>query len=113
LALLVIGVLCVGTVFAGLYDYAGWYGFNVILRRGASKWIAVTADDARLSDAMRLALRVPVPPAVPGPFSWRGVRIHASGAAVAQVRIRAAGPDAVSLTYVLQRPSWRQVYVPS
>jgi hypothetical protein len=90
LALLVIGVLCVGTVFAGLYDYAGWYGFNVILRRGASKWIAVTADDARLSDAMRLALRVPVPPAVPGPFSWRGV---ATGFEVAELPVIVDGSE--------------------
>jgi polyene macrolide polyketide synthase len=31
------------------------------------------------------------------PFSWRGVRVHASGATAARVRIRIVGPDAVSL----------------
>jgi malonyl CoA-acyl carrier protein transacylase len=34
------------------------------------------------------------------PFSWSGVSLHASGASVLRVRIRASGPDAVELAAV-------------
>lgn len=54
-----------------LYRYSHWYGFNVILKRGGSYWLAITADDARLSPAMRLALESPTIPAVAGDLKWQ------------------------------------------
>ncbi|MEA2757265.1 MAG: hypothetical protein QOJ54_3554 [Aliidongia sp.] len=73
LSLFLVGMFGAGVIAAGIYDYAGLYGFNVILRRGSSRWIPVAADDARLSDAMRLAQHRPVPAATPGPLAWRTV----------------------------------------
>jgi hypothetical protein len=73
IGLILAGLFGVGVLVASIYDYAGLYGFNVILRRGSSHWIPVAADDARLSDAMRLAQHRPVPVASPGPFVWHAV----------------------------------------
>src|ERR1700680_18567 len=55
---------------AGGYFYAGWYGFNVIALRGASVWVAITPNDPRISESMRVALRDPVPQAQCGAFQW-------------------------------------------
>jgi hypothetical protein len=55
---------------AGFYWYAGWYGFNVIARRGGSVWVAITPNDPRISQSMRVALQAAVPPAQVGVFQW-------------------------------------------
>lgn len=58
---------------ATVYAYAGWYGVNVVLRRGGSVWARVAPADLRLSASMRLALQEPAPQATAGPFAWREV----------------------------------------
>jgi hypothetical protein len=55
---------------AGLCYYAGWYGFNVIARRGGSAWVAITPNDPRISESMRLALQPAVPQEQAGAFQW-------------------------------------------
>ena len=56
------------SAFAWLYARNGMYGINVVLRRGGSVWPAVTADDPRLTPAVRLALKGTV--GTPGALSW-------------------------------------------
>ncbi len=51
----------------------GAYGLNVLLRRGGSYWVTVAADDARLSPAMRLALRPAIPDVTAGASAWKDV----------------------------------------
>lgn len=85
--LLLIAVLTV----AGLYVFAGTYGFNVIIRRGASVGVTVTADDPRLSASMRLALHDPSGPVQAGPLDWRTI---APGFEIADMPVIADG-DAV------------------
>jgi hypothetical protein len=84
---------------AGLYAYAGTYGFNVILRRGASVGVTVAPDDPRLSAAMRLALRDPSGPVAPGPLDWR---LIAPGFEVAELAVLAEGHevDRISLARI-------------
>jgi len=64
-------------VFAGmigiLYAQHGLYGFNVLLRRGGSFWVPVTADDPRLSGAIKLALSADPPVATAGSFAWKEI----------------------------------------
>lgn len=67
----VTGLLACAVVFVGLYTYAGWYGVNVLLRRGGTTWENVTASSPSLSPSMRLALQDPVPAVKPGPVVWR------------------------------------------
>jgi hypothetical protein len=55
---------------AGFYCYAGWYGFNVIGRRGGSVWVAITPNDPRISQSMRVALQAAVPQEQAGAFQW-------------------------------------------
>jgi hypothetical protein len=55
---------------AGFYWYAGWYGLNVIARRGGSVWVAITPNDPRISQSMRVALQAAVPQAQVGAFEW-------------------------------------------
>jgi hypothetical protein len=62
------GVVCLAAI--GLYEAKGWYGFNSILRRGASIWVTVAPDDARVSPAMQVAFKPQPPQAKPGPFTW-------------------------------------------
>jgi hypothetical protein len=57
----------------GLYAHAGMYGLNAVLRRGATFWVSVTPDDARLSPSMRLALREPQVAATAGAFTWQQI----------------------------------------
>jgi hypothetical protein len=71
----IVRLLAAGVVFMcaglfGFYEYAGWYGFNVVLRRGGSIWVTVTPDDARVSASMRLAFLPQPPLAQPGSFAW-------------------------------------------
>ena len=56
---------------AALYAQHGLYGFNVLLRRGGSFWVPVTADDPHLSYAMKLALSADPPVATAGSFAWK------------------------------------------
>jgi hypothetical protein len=65
-----LGLLAASLALLGFYAWAGLYGFNVVLRRGGSIWVAVKPDDERLSPAMSVALRDPVPKAKPWPFTW-------------------------------------------
>jgi Phosphodiester glycosidase len=50
------------------------YTVNVLLRRGASYWPIVAADDSRISPSMRLALLDQVPAVAAGSFSWQAVQ---------------------------------------
>jgi hypothetical protein len=88
--LLIAGVAAAGLVGTWLYAYAGWYGFNVILRRGATFWVVTEADDPRLSDAMRLALRHEPVVEAAGPFEWREID---RGFAVAELPVVAEGRE--------------------
>jgi hypothetical protein len=71
---------------ASLYAVAGTYGFNVFFRRGVWIGVSVTPDDARLSAAMRLALRDPSGAITAGPLAWRAV---APGFDVAELAVLA------------------------
>ncbi len=57
-------------VIGGIWSKYGAYGFGVIYRRGGSYWRVMTADDPRLSPAMRASLKTPQPDAVSGPIVW-------------------------------------------
>jgi hypothetical protein len=82
---------------AGCYYYAGWYGFNVIARRGASVWVAITPNDPRISESMRVALRDPVPPAQRGAFQWDR---HAEGLETTELPVLADGNEVDRLLLV-------------
>jgi hypothetical protein len=69
---LIVRALGLALAIGGLWLYAGWYGFNVLLRHGGTYWISLKADDPRLSPSMRLALRGP-PPASAGGLDWREI----------------------------------------
>ncbi|NKF32536.1 hypothetical protein HER21_39605, partial [Pseudomonas sp. BGM005] len=64
------GLLAIFTVVivvgAGwLWQVAGVYGFNTVLRRGGTYWTDMKPDDDRLSASMRLALSPVVPAVMP------------------------------------------------
>jgi hypothetical protein len=84
--LVVAGSLLTGVL--GIYCFAGTYGINVVLRRGKSVWLPIASDDQRISPAMRLALREPVPPARAGQLKWRSI---ACGFEVAELPVIAEG----------------------
>src|SRR5664279_5032984 len=67
-------VIAIAGIAAGLYWYAGAYGFNVVLRRGGSLWTASGPDDPRISPSMMLALQKPGINVTPGNLSWREIR---------------------------------------
>lgn len=56
---------------AAMYLYAGSYGLNAVLNRGGSFWADVSADDPKLSQSMRIALKGSAPEATAGTFEWR------------------------------------------
>lgn len=56
-----------------MYLYAGWYGFNVVLRRGGTIWTVVSRTDPRISPAMRTALSLPVPAVKSGAVEWHAL----------------------------------------
>ena len=89
-AFVVIVLTAVIGVLAALYHQHGFYGFNVLLRRGGSFWVPVGADDARLSSAMRLALSASPPVAHAGPFEWHPV---GPGFEVAELPVMADGRE--------------------
>ncbi|MEG3144104.1 phosphodiester glycosidase family protein [Sphingomonas sp. RT2P30] len=68
--LMVAGGLLVALAGLTLWCWSGAYGVNVVARNGGSYWVDMTPDDPRLSPAMRLALTVPAPEAVPGRLVW-------------------------------------------
>jgi hypothetical protein len=84
------GVLACALLFGGVYADSGWYGVNVLLRRGGTTWRTVTADSPSLSPSMRLALQDPVPAAQAGPVTWREL---AQGFDVAEMPVIAAGAE--------------------
>jgi hypothetical protein len=75
----IFGAACVALVIiiigvaGGLYWYAGWYGFNVVLRRGGSLWVASGPNDPRISPSMKLALTRPDLNVTPGDLYWREI----------------------------------------
>ncbi len=71
--LLLILVLAPLIVSGCVYAYHGWHGINVMLRRGMPLWKTVSADDARISPSMRLALATPTEQAHPGKLSWKEI----------------------------------------
>ena len=87
MAALSVGLALVGVATA-LYAYAGFYGFNVVLRRGGTLWTSIEADDQRLSPPMRLALQDPAPQAKAGPYAWQEIK---PGFEVAEMPVVAGG----------------------
>ncbi len=71
-----------------LYRYSHWYGFNVILKRGGSYWLDITAEDDRLSPSMRLALKSPDIPVIAGNLTWQ---TRAPGFETAELDVIASG----------------------
>jgi hypothetical protein len=61
----------IGAALAGVFAFFGTYGLNVILRLEPMVWVAVTADDGRISPSMQLALQARIPEAKAGPFGWQ------------------------------------------
>lgn len=55
-----------------LWNYAGAYGFHVLIWHGGAYWLPLSTTSARLSPAMRLAL-ADTPTAVAGTFEWRTI----------------------------------------
>jgi len=98
-----VGVLCLmAVVVAGaVWEYAGLYGLDVLVRHGGTYWIPVRADSRLLSPAMRRALRSS-PPASPGLMQWRSIAqgfdvadlpVVAEGSAVDHVLLARIEPD--------------------
>jgi hypothetical protein len=83
-------LLPLALLFAGLYAYGGTFGVNVVLQRNVMVWWTVTADDPRLSPAMRLALRDRSIIAIAGAFTWRTL---APGFEVAELPVIAQGTE--------------------
>ncbi|WP_141584013.1 phosphodiester glycosidase family protein [Actinomadura sp. WMMA1423] len=82
-------VLAAAAAVGGAYWTAdGWYGVNVLLRRGASIWVDVSPDDSRLSPGIRLSLAGRRTPDAAEPVRWRQV---AGGFDVAELPVRVGG----------------------
>lgn len=93
-------VLVASVAVAVAYGTAGgWYGVNVMLRRGASTWVDVSPDDARLSPGIRLSLAGQRTPDPAEPVRWRQV---AAGLDVAGLPVRVGGQpvDALLLSRI-------------
>jgi Phosphodiester glycosidase len=71
--LCVASLVSVTLALAGLYAYAGVYGFNVLLRRGWSIWANVAPNDPDLPVSVRLGLRDHPPATQAGPFAWQTI----------------------------------------
>jgi len=84
---------------AGIYFYAGWHGFHILLRRGGTVWSDVTSNDPILSPSMRLALGNQPPTAAAGSLTWKEV---APGLEVGELPVLATGMevDRILLTRV-------------
>jgi hypothetical protein len=83
-------VVLVSLALASLYAVAGTYGFNVFFGRGLWFGVNVAPDDARLSAAMRLALRDPAGAVTAGPLAWHAI---APGFDVAELVVLADGRE--------------------
>jgi hypothetical protein len=81
------------------YGEGGWYGVNVMLRRGATIWVDVAPDDSRLSVGIRMSLAGRRTPDSAGPVRWSRV---AAGLEVAELPVRVGGRpvDAVLLSRI-------------
>jgi hypothetical protein len=88
--LVVTAVMLAIAALASLYAVAGTYGLNVFFRRGVWIGVSVTPDDARLSAAMRRALRDPPATITAGPIAWRAI---APGFDVAELAVLADGQE--------------------
>src|SRR5262249_39757375 len=75
---------------ASLYAVAGTYGLNVFFRRGVWIGVSVAPDDARLSAAMRMALRDPIGAVTARPLAWR---TFSPGFDVAELAVLADGNE--------------------
>ncbi|WP_344949740.1 hypothetical protein [Actinomadura miaoliensis] len=85
---------------AVVYETAGgWYGVNVMLRRGASVWSDVAPDDSRLSPGIRLSLAGQRTPDAAEPVRWSRVT---AGLDVAELPVRVDGRpmDALMLSRI-------------
>jgi hypothetical protein len=87
-ALTLAPVLAASVAVAVAYREGGWYGVNVMLRRGASVWGDVAPDDSRLSPGIRLSLAGRHTPDAAEPVRWRQV---AAGFEVAELPVRVGG----------------------
>ncbi len=103
LASAVAGLFACAAVFVGLYTYAGWYGVNVLLRRGGTTWENVTANSRSLSPSMRLALQDTVPIAEAGPVAWREL---GQGFEVAEMPVIAADKEVDRILLTRVDPTW-------
>lgn len=92
-------VIVAALTLAGAYVWGGTFGLHVLLNRNVMLWVTVKPDDARLSAAMRLALRDRSVNASPGAFAWRTI---ADGFDVAELPVIAEGAevDRISLARV-------------
>ncbi|MFF1628274.1 SDR family NAD(P)-dependent oxidoreductase, partial [Streptomyces sp. NPDC058272] len=87
-------------------------GLRAVWRRGDEVFAELALPDDRAEDARAFGLHPALLDSalhaielgvLPGtgeprlPFSWSGVRLHATGAAAARVRLAPAGPDAVTI----------------
>lgn len=77
-----------GAAVGVAYGRSGWYGVNVLLRRGANFWVTVEPDDDRLTPGMRLALAGRTTPDPSPAVEWRTV---APGFEVGRLPVRVAG----------------------
>jgi hypothetical protein len=83
-------LLIAALVLAGVYAYWGEHGLNHVLHGTVMTWTSVTADDARMSAGMRLALRDRSVNATAGAFAWRSI---APGFEVGELPVIADGAD--------------------
>lgn len=90
--ILALAAILLATIAAlgGFYLYAGLNGFNVLLRRGGTIWTAISPNDPRISESMRIALRDNPPPAVAGPLEWV---THGEGFEAAELAVLADGKE--------------------
>ena len=85
-SLLAIMALALG----GVYAYWGEHGLYHALHGTVTSWTTVVADDARMSPAMRLALRDRSVNAIPGAFAWQPI---APGFEVGELPVIADGAE--------------------
>jgi hypothetical protein len=75
---------------AGVYAHWGEHGLYHLLHGNVMSWATVAADDARMSPAMRLALRDRSVNAAPGAFAWQSI---APGFDVGELPVIADGAE--------------------
>jgi hypothetical protein len=98
-AVTLVPVLAASVAVAVAYGKGGWYGVNVMLRRGANIWVDADPDDSRLSPGIRLSLAGRRTPDPAEPVRWRQV---AAGLDVAELPVRVGGQrvDALLLSRI-------------